>query len=131
MKIRRPGLGSSLLKSLSLGDFAKRFSHLTSRRKLAAHPDVALLQELELAVISMDPKEVASRTARFRSEHMHSVNKGGIEVGPAMPDETENPIPSFDGPPIMRFARERSRTSLTSTVLARAELDRSDFGCAH
>ena len=40
----------------------------------------------------MDPKEVASRTARFRSEYMHAVNRSGIQVGLAMPDKTETPI---------------------------------------
>ena len=64
----------------------------------------------------MDPKEVASRTARFRSEHMHSVNKGGIEVGPAMPEDTENPILpvvccadfEFDGAPVSECALPRN-----------------------
>ena len=53
--ISRPGPGAALLRCLGLTEFAKRFSHLTSRRRLAAHPDSCLLQQLRSKLESLDP----------------------------------------------------------------------------
>ena len=55
--IKRPtaaAAAAALLTAIGLGDFRARFSHLTTRRKQAAHRDTLLLDNLSSAITKFD-----------------------------------------------------------------------------
>ena len=63
--VTHSGVASAFLKALGLPELAKRLGHLSSRRRLVAHPDAALVQHLEDAIRGLDQDCVRDQVLAF------------------------------------------------------------------
>jgi len=110
--ISRPGPGAALLRCLGLTEFAKRFSHLTSRRRLAAHPDSCLLQQLRSKLESLDPAVREEGVFKF------------LAKGPA--GSAGWAAPPTGSPGTSTSARNRAKAALASPVVKDARPGEGD-----
>ena len=68
-KISRPTAAAAFLQEAGLGDYRSRLSRLSTRRKIASHPDADFLPELRHALEGLAPEALRAAGERFRGFH--------------------------------------------------------------
>lgn len=113
----KPGQAAALLKSLGLPGYTRRFSHATSRRKLAAHPDATLRPQLVRALASLDAGAKAQAVAAYiRGARAGSDDgRGGGVQGP--PHGTALSESAASSSTMPSRSRPTSRTCLPSSLV--------------
>ena len=79
IEMKKTSRANALLKVLGLEQFCSRFSKLSSRRKLSAHPDSMLTCELSKALERLGPKAISTAAEKFRAHGADSANENDKE----------------------------------------------------